>query len=267
MTKQRIIVLGVVVILVAMVVFLCIFTYYRISLPVAKLKKEAAKYQEYRKNFAENRFFLNASEVKDLRIMVNDYHVEVAQKLGVPGLIDDEAVSQAAKEGKLVSLKENRYWRIKELKDSLAYVTPDTIKLLNLIGERFQKNLKKQNLPLYRFTISSVLRTQQAQEKLVRKNRNATRNISSHQFGTTVDILFTEFEYTADHQFTFACLSKYKERPEFRKKEFDELASIYGQCLKTILAKTLLDLQKEGICYVIYERRQPVFHVTIATKF
>ncbi|HOK79533.1 MAG TPA: DUF5715 family protein [bacterium] len=267
MTKQRIIVLGVVVVLISMISFLCIFTYYRISLPVSKLKKEATKYQFYKKNFDEILFFLNASEIKNLRVMVNDYHVEIAQKLGVPGLIDDESVYQAAKEGKLVPLKESRYWRIKELKDSVAYVTPDTLKLLKIIGERFQENLKKQNLPLYRFTISSVLRTQKAQEALVRKNRNATKNISSHQFGTTVDILFTEFEYTADHQFTFACLNRYKENQEFKKKEFDDLAITYGQCLKTILAKTLLDLQKEGFCYVIYERRQPVFHVTIATKF
>ncbi|MGB9643360.1 MAG: DUF5715 family protein, partial [Candidatus Ratteibacteria bacterium] len=184
----------------------------------------------------------------------------------VPGLIDDESVYQALKEGKLVPLKETRYWRIKELKDSLAYVTPDTLKLLKIIGERFQEKLKEQNLPLYRFTISSVLRTQKAQEALAKKNRNATRNISSHQFGTTVDILFTDFEYTAGHQLTFACLNRYKEKKEFKKKEFDDLAIKYGQYLKIILAKTLLDLQKEGFCYVIYEKRQPVFHVTIATK-
>ncbi|MCM8788920.1 MAG: DUF5715 family protein [Candidatus Omnitrophica bacterium] len=236
-------------------------------MPASKLKKEAAKYLKYTENFASTSSFMNISEIKELRTMVNDYHVEVAQKLGVGGLINEAAVIKAVKDGKLIRLGETRFWRIKELKDSLPYVTPDTLKLLQIIGEKFQENLKKNNLPLYRFTISSVLRTDQDQKRLIRKNRNATRSISSHQFGTSVDILVKEFDYTGEDNLTFNFLKQYGYKPELKKKEFDELGILYAQCLKTILGRTLLDLQKEGKCYVIYEIRQPVFHVTVATKF
>ncbi|MCM8815045.1 MAG: DUF5715 family protein [Candidatus Omnitrophica bacterium] len=267
MTGQRITVLSVVFTLIALIVFLCVLTFFRISKPASKLRKEATRYEQYKKNFDSMLSFMNLSEVKELRVMVNDYHVEVAQKFGVGGLIDETAVIKAVEDGKLIHLSETRFWRIKELKDSLPYVTPDTFKLLQLIGEKFQENLKKNNLPLYRFTISSVLRTDEGQKRLTRKNRNATKNTSSHQFGTSVDILFKEFDYTGEDNFTFNFLKRYGHRPELKKKEFDEMGILYAQRLKTILGRTLLDLQREGKCYVIYEIRQPVFHVTVAAKF
>lgn len=267
MAKKRTIVLSVVLGFLAMLIYLCIFTYCRISIPVFKLKKQAERYQQYKRNFSLVPWYMKLEQVRELKAMKNDIHTESAMNLGVPGLIDVDDVDHAVKEKKLIFLPETRYWRIKELKDSLQYVTPDTLKLLYMIGKKFQENLEKNNLPPYRFTISSVLRTAKAQEILARKNRNATRNISSHQFGTSVDILFTEFEYTAGDAITFNFLTHYSDRPVFKKKEFDELGSIYSSCLKTVLGSTLLELQREGKCYVIYEFRQPVFHVTLASKF
>jgi len=267
MSRQRTVILSAVAGILVILVSLCLFTYYRVTIPVAILKKEAARYDDYRKNFENTALSINNDELKELRTMVNDCHVDAAMKFGVSDLIDEKDVKIALKEKKLVLLKETRFWRIKELKDSLPYVTPDTLKLLTLIGEKFHENLRKQNLPLYRFTISSVLRTERAQQLLTRKNRNATRNISSHQFGTTVDILFTEFEYTGENPLTFQCLRKYSDKPEFKKAYFDALGNQYAPKLKIVLGKTLLELQRQGYCYVIYERRQPVFHTTIARKF
>lgn len=267
MLRRRIVLLSIVVSIIGILIFLCIFTCTRFTFPACRLKKEAARYEDYKKNLSRMPILLKTEQIKELKTMVNDYHVESAQKFGIPGLISETDVYRAFEEKKLVFLNETRFWKIKSLEDSMPYVTPDTLKLLYTIGERFQKTLKEKNLPLYRFTISSVLRTEQAQKRLMRKNKNATRNISSHQFGTSVDILFTEFDYTGEDNFTFNFLKHYSERPEFKKQEFDQLGMLFAPCLKTILARTLLEMQKEGKCLVIYERRQPVFHVTIATRF
>ncbi len=265
--KPRILIMTVVIVILALLICLCLFTYFKISVPISKLRKEASRYESYRNNFAGLQVFLTGEETRQLRTMINDYHVEVAQKLGVSGLVNDEAVYQAVKKGYLVRLDDSRFWKIKELKDSLPFVTKDTLKLLEIIGKNFEEKLKELDLPLYRYTISSVLRTTQAQEDLVRKNRNATRGLSSHQFGTTVDILYRDFEYTAENQYAYYYLMRNPDNSEFRKADFDCLGNQYSQCLKIILGKTLLQLQQEGKCLVIYERRQPVFHVTVARKF
>lgn len=265
--KPRILIITAVIVILALLISLCLFVYFRVSVPISKLKQEASRYEFYRNNFANLHLFMTDEEKRKLRIMVNDYHVEVAQKLGVPGLVDNETIYQAVKKGYLVSLNNSRFWGIKDLEDSFPFVLEDTLKLLQLIGKRFHEYLKHEDLPVYRYTISSVLRPAQAQKRLVRKNRNATRNVSSHQFGTTVDILFTDFEYTAEDQATYLYLVKNSNNSKFKKTDFDQLGSRYSAYLKIILAKTLLQLQNEGKCLVIYETRQPVFHVTLAQKF
>jgi hypothetical protein len=265
--KPRILLITVGLIILTLLISLCLFVYLRISLPVSNLRKEASKLNMYKDTFANLKIFMTGEEIKQLRTMVNDYHVEMAKKFGVDGLVDDQAVHREVKNGRLVSISDSRFWRIKELEDSLPFITKDNLKFLQILGKRFHENLKKQNLPLYRFTISSLLRTEQTQQRLTRKNQNATKGISSHQFGTTVDILFKDFEYTGEDQFTYFYLIKNANNPEFKKADFDKLGEQYSQYLKTILAETLLQLQKEGKCLVIYEKRQPVFHVTIARKF
>ncbi|MCX7704921.1 MAG: DUF5715 family protein [bacterium] len=266
MLKKRIVLLSVVLIILSMVIFICTLILYRASIPSNKLKKEAARYEEYKKNFSQMPARMKIDQVKELKSTKNDDHVEIAIKFGVSGLNDENDVLKAAQEKKLIILKETNFWKIKDLEDSLPYVTPDTLKLLQIIGQKFHENLRRNNLPLYRFTISSVLRTEESQRRLVRKNRNATRKISSHQFGTSVDIVFKEFDYTGQDPFAFNFLKRYGYKPEFKKIEFDELGILYAACLRTILGETLLDLQKQGLCYVIYELRQPVFHITVATK-
>lgn len=264
--KRTILILVLLGSLFLIIACLCTLLYFRISVPANKLKKEASRYEEYKLSFSRLPVGMSKEKINELKSTKNNDHVEAATKFGVCGLINEQNVVDALKEKKLVHLKETNYWRIKELEDSLPYVTPDTVKLLQIIGKRFQENLQKNNLPLYRFTISSVLRTDEMQKRLSRKNRNATKNISSHQFGTSVDILFKEFDYTSENPLEFNFLKKYGYGPEFKKSEFDELGIIYSQCLRKILGETLLELQREGLCFVIYEVRQPVFHVTLARK-
>jgi len=251
--------------LTLLVLFLTLAAFVLVLRPVRLLTAAAAEFDAVRKRFAATPFPLSSGEIRELRTILNDAHIEKARELGVSGLDDSGLVRDACGEGRLVLLEENRFWRIQDLKNSLPYVTPDTYRLLELIGARFQERLGREDLPPFRYTISSVLRTREDHAHLQRINRNATRGVSSHEFGTTVDILFREFDYSAASPLLFRVLTRMPGRQaDFRKAEFDALGMEYAWALKTILAKVLIELQREGKCYVILERRQPVFHVTLA---
>jgi len=235
--------------------------------PVRYLEHVAAGYDEYQDRFSRIRGSLAGYEIRALRTNMNEMHIAKAQELGVSGLYDTEAVKENVKKGTLVFIPENRFWRFHELKNSIPFVTPATARLLETIGRRFQQNLKEYRLPPYRYTISSALRTRQDHQRLIRINRNATRGISSHEFGTAVDILYREFDYTAESPILFHHLTRLSHRQNsFRKADFDTLAERYADVLRTVLARTLIELQDEGRCYVILERNQPVFHVTLASN-
>ncbi len=156
MLRKRIVVLSILIFVLALITFAGIFIWSRISFSMNKLRNEAKKFPEYELAFSSSSHYLERAIVKELRTMVNDYHVEVAQNLGVAGLKDEKDVMKAVEEKKLVPLKDTNFWKLRELTDSMPYVTPDTLELLFLAGKRFHENLRNNNLPLYRFTISSL---------------------------------------------------------------------------------------------------------------
>ncbi|HNS33183.1 MAG TPA: DUF5715 family protein [bacterium] len=246
---------------------LCITLFLVIILPSKRLKTIAWNLESYRSNFTQATSFLTRDEVQVMRTMLNDAHLAKARELGVSGIENMDDLYAEIEKGRLVPLYENRFWRIRELKNSVPYVTPDTLRLLEDIGKRFHENLEKENLPVFRFTISSVLRTRQQHERLMRINRNASRTISSHEFGTSVDIAFRDFDYSAATPLLFRRLTDTHTKENFRKEDFDRLGIQFSPILKTILARTIIELQNEGKCYVIFERRVSCFHVTLAEKY
>ena len=218
-----------------------------------------------RERFARTPASITRQEILAMRTITNPYHIAKAQELGISGLVDSGVVQEVLRQKKLVGIQENRLWRIHELKNSIPCVTPATLRLLELIGKRFQENLRKANLPAFRYTISSVLRTREQQAHLTRINRNASRDVSSHEYGISVDILFREFDYAGQEgQSVLQRAGGQNPDADSSKAAFDALGMQYAAVLKAILARTLISLQDEGKCYVIIERRQPVFHVTLA---
>lgn len=194
-------------------------------------------------------------------------HLRAAQRLGVGRVSGAADVRRLLDEGRLVRLENTPYYTIQDLDYSVAYVTPDLARLLETIGERFQAELRERSLPLYRYRISSVLRTAENQRALRRINPNAARGVSAHEYGTTLDVVFHKYDYL-DRPEDRLPPSPYpflNERLEaMRVRRYDALGFRYWQELQGILGRVLIDLQEEGKVFVLLEREQPVFHLTVA---
>ncbi len=164
----------------------------------------------------------------------NDIQLESAQRNGIEDLAKRGANYE--KYG-LVPLRENRYYTVSELKYSVPYLVPEARVMLNTIGKCFQDVLaEKYPNSKYKIVVTSVLRTNEDVEKLVRRNRWATEN-SCHKHGTTVDISYHKYVKMSGPDVT-----------DYEMKEF--------------LAKALAELRDAGLCYVKYERRN-CFHITL----
>lgn len=164
----------------------------------------------------------------------NDIQLEAAQRNGIEVLPKRELNYE--KHG-LVPLRENRYYTVAELKYSVPYLVPEARVMLNTIGKCFQDILaEKYPNSVYKIIVTSVLRTGEDVEKLVRRNRWATEN-SCHKHGTTIDISYHKYLKVSGPDVT-----------DYEMKEF--------------LARALAELRDAGLCYVKYERRN-CFHITL----
>ena len=187
--------------------------YKHFEFPVPKSRRQPKRMPSYAKDFN----------------YINDVHMRAAQKLGINPPKDRAALEKM--KGKLVQLRETRYYSILPLTSSSPYLVPRAADFLTALG----KLMQEYNGTESRFYISSVLRTQADVKKLGHINSNASKN-STHCYGTTFDITYSRFEV--------------------RGKTTE------GQ-LKIDLARALYDMQRQGYCYVKYEVKQPCFHVTV----
>lgn len=131
--------------------------------------------------------------------------------------------------------------------------------MLVKLGEKFQEKIHYKNSMIkVKIAISSAIRTKQHQEKLRNFNWNAVEN-STHSYGISIDIFYDEFYISLDN----LCESK---RFQYCKKFLEYHGFVLGgnlrRQLQSILAETLIELQKENLLYVILEKNQRVFHIT-----
>lgn len=208
---------------------------------------------------------LNSREQAGLRIP-SRRQLEAARRLGVdrPDARQREAHVEA---GRLVRLPDSSaYWIVRELDHSMPYVTPDALALLETIGERFQARLDALGIPPLRYEISSALRTSDLQADLRQSNPNAARSVSTHEYGTTVDIAYNGFHAPAER------LGARVDGPwdgiaaETERLAVERVAGRRSHELKALLGRTLRELQDEGAVMVTLEERQPVFHLTVAKR-
>lgn len=213
---------------------------------------------------------------RTLRRHLNSAHVARARGLGIAPPRDTAAIMALVDAGKLVRLPDStRHWVVRELDQSLPYVTPDKLAALEELGDRFHARLDRAGLPPFRFEISSALRTGDLQQVLRTRNRNATRARSSHEFGTTVDIAYNEFSPPPMAEWApwRSALSGEGEAVEGLRRRLrataearlDSLGSTYSDHLKGELGAALKAMQAEGRLWPLYERGQPVFHTTLAS--
>ena len=214
---------------------------------------------------------LSAATKRRLRRYLNSVHVETARQLGVSGITNRKVLTQLKEEEKLIPLENNSYYYLQEMNASVPAVTPNAARLLELIGMRFQEALAEKELPPYRFMITSATRSRQDQADLTRTNINAAGK-SSHEFGTTLDLHYAEFDVAEEALALPDTLSDYPKEiypdvlAEKLLEAYQRFAQTQSEKLKAILGRVLLNLQEAGQVIVIYERRQPVYHITVADQ-
>lgn len=202
----------------------------------------------------------------DTRRYLNDDHVAAAQRSGVSRVRDSTHVARLLGSEALVALPDSsEYWVLRELDQSLPYVTPHTRETLEELGRRFHARLRKQGLPPFRLDITSVLRTGEQQEALRRRNRNASRTTSSHEFGTTVDIAYLSFAAprVIDDPPAGRLDARLRAHATMR---LDTLGTHYAPHLEGELGAVLQEMQREGTLMTLRERSQPVYHTTVLRR-
>lgn len=169
---------------------------------------------------------------------LNDKHLAAAKKIGLsPSPANREEAKQMKRQLREVTSCDN--YVIDELTYSIPYLVPTAAARLDAIGAEFQDILSRNNLPSYRFRVTSILRTQDDIRRLQRTNSNSTAH-SAHNYGTTFDLAYMHFEKTS--------------------KSNDYMTD---DNLKLVLAQVLLNQQREGHIYVKYEYKQSCFHITV----
>jgi uncharacterized protein YcbK (DUF882 family) len=104
-----------------------------------------------------------------------------------------EDLDKLFKKGKLVKIKDNRYYLLDDLTYSRPYMLASGKAFLDQLGKRYADKCDQADIDYVKFTITSVTRSKKSVKKLKRGNRNAIEN-SAHLRGKTLDISYVKFE-------------------------------------------------------------------------
>ena len=193
-------------------------------------------------------------------------HLDRADSLGVPPLDSEAELATHLRTGRLVPLVDNEFYVVRILEHSKPFVRPVLRERLDEVGRRFQTALADAGLPPFRVTVSSALRTADLQRDLARTNRNATSGRSSHEYGASVDLVYTRYALwptasdTLQVPFTDPAIPKAQ---RLASRWADDLAGTYDDRLFGALTRVLGEMQDEGLLLVLLEDEQPVFHITL----
>ena len=171
----------------------------------------------------------------------NAVQLVAAAKWGVTPVRNREDAEARKKE--LVYVDASPYYYVDPLRQSIPYLVPRAAILLQDIGEAFFDSLHVKGVPLHRFIVTSVLRTQEDVARLRNFNQNATEN-SCHLYGTTFDICYNRYKTVED--------------PDGPKRR-----EVRNDSLKYVLSEVLRDMREQGRCYIKYEVKQGCFHMTV----
>lgn len=190
-----------------------------------------------------------------------------ARTLGVSRNPSPEELETLHREERLIPLEDTDYWIVRDLEYSQPLVVPGVRALLREIGERFHARLAQLDLPAYRMEVSSVLRAAEDQAALRQVNPNAVQGVSTHEYGTSLDVLYSAFAAPAAPVVAIEAAEASWLEPYLRRyaeAKAERVAGRRAMELKAILGEVLLEVQQEGLVMVTLERRQPVFHLTLA---
>jgi hypothetical protein len=167
---------------------------------------------------------------------LNDTQLEAARKNGLKSPI---SLDEAENNRQLQKIETNRYYVVQKLTHSVPYLVPKAAQLLEDMGKAFQDSLFNRGYNRnHRFTVTSVLRTEETVRQLRKTNVNSSEN-SCHCYGTTFDISY--FTYSPPQVGKEASVDK----------------------MRQILYQVAYDMKKQGRCYVKYEKQQTCLHITV----
>lgn len=166
----------------------------------------------------------------------NDLQLEAARLNGVGVISSLRSTYHISKP--LVKIQSCNAFTLDSLKYSMPFLVPKAAVLLRDIGMDFSDRVRERTGHEARIKVTSLTRSDFTVKRLKRRNRNATEN-SCHRYGTTFDISYSHFD----------CLD-----PRHILNEGD---------LKNLLAEVLYDMREQGRCYVMWERKQSCFHITV----
>ena len=163
----------------------------------------------------------------------------VASAIGLsrPPKDRDDAASMRKQ---LVEIKTNDNYIVDSLTHSVPFLIPAAKHELDSIGEEWADILRRNNLPHYRFYVTSVLRTQEDIKFLQRSGNINSVTQSCHCYGTTFDLAYMRYDKVT------------------RTRDY-----MHEDNLKLVLGQVLLNHQRAGKIFVKYEAKQSCFHITI----
>ncbi|HEX6750117.1 MAG TPA: DUF5715 family protein [Longimicrobium sp.] len=217
------------------------------------LARIAARADSVRTAFARARP-LGAREVGELRQDVNAGQIATAQRLGIRSS-DSTRITALQREGRLVFLGDSTaWWVLRDMDHSVPFATPDARAMLAELGRRFHARLDRLGLPRYRMKVTSALRTAETQADLRRTNSYASRTVSAHEFGTTVDVSHERFAVPAGVG-------------EMEADTLEEIGKANAKVLQAELGRAIAEMRDEHALHVMMENQQPVYHMTVARHF
>lgn len=205
-------------------------------------------------------------EIWGLRRDVNAEQIAVAQRLGVRAGGEAE-IARLVRQGRLVPLGDStEYWVLRKLTHSSPYVTPDARALLVEMGRRFHAKLDSAGLPRFRMKVTSALRTDESQAELRKTNPNASRIVSAHEFGTTMDVSYERFAVPAQPRVADA--NGVRPVPwEMESAMLEQVGKENGRAIQALLGRSIAELRAQGALMVMMENGQTVYHFTVARRF
>jgi hypothetical protein len=221
---------------------------------------------------------LSAAEKQRLRRYLQNEHMARARRLGLAPVRTRRAAADLEQQpdSTVARLHTNDYYIVDPAMGyAVPLVVPSTKHLLARLGRRFQNNLLQRGLPPYRFVLTNLLRTGQDQAALSGENVNAARGQSTHEYGTTFDVFYEWFHHAPVHdtlaQHAPSAADSTRANPldeqVLRRQLYDAYVRFgkeHARKIKAVLGRTILEMQDEGLLLAIYERQEPVFHLTTA---
>ena len=176
------------------------------------------------------------------KIKFNDLQAkqhDAACRIGLARPPKDRA-DAASMRKQLVEVKTCANYVVDSLTHSVPFLIPSAKRTLDSIGEEWADILKRNDLPHYRFFVTSVLRTEEDIKYLQRSGNINSVTQSCHCYGTTFDLAYMRYDKVT------------------RTRDY-----MLEDNLKLVLGQVLLNEQRKGHIYVKYEWKQSCFHVTV----